>query len=112
MHAPRDIGRLDLLVRPCIGRDDLGRIGEGRLAADARPVDDRVPRDGVQPRCAGPAVRSVARGGAPDRGEGLLNCFFGATAVAEHPQRQAVDRPRETAVEDVEGCGISIGDSL
>ena len=96
------------------GAPDASSGGSAKVgvASCAGAVDDRVPRDRVQPRSSGPAVRSVAPGRAPDRREGLLHRILGAAAVAEETQRQAQDRPSETAVKRVKGCAVTIGDPL
>ena len=65
--------------------------------APAQRVDDRVPRDRVQPGPAGPPSAVVARGGAPHRGEDLLHRVLGATAVADASKREPEDRPRVPA---------------
>ena len=79
-----------------------------RLAA---AVDDRVARDRVEPGGARAAVGLVRAGGAPDRGERLLDCILGAHPVAEPPEGEAENRPRIAVVERLEGVRIPPGDA-
>ena len=59
MHAPGDVGGLGVSAGPGV-RGRVGSLGDG-LAADAEAVDDRIPRDGVEPGRARAAIRPVAR---------------------------------------------------
>jgi hypothetical protein len=40
-----------------------------------------------------------------------LDSVLGTAAVAQHPERQAVERPGETVVEDVKGSVVTICNS-
>src|SRR5215203_3603211 len=86
IYTPRDVGRLRALGRSGCGGWLVGCLGERLLAACTCAIDDRVTGHGVQPWRAGPALRAVAAGGAPDRGEGLLHGVLGAAPVAEQAQ--------------------------
>src|ERR1051325_8171015 len=80
----------------------------GRLEAHAAAVDDRVAGDRIQPRRTGAALGLVRTGGAPDRGEGLLDRVLGAAAVAEAAKRQPENRARIAAAEHF-GSGAGAG---
>src|SRR5215211_2759487 len=80
---------------------------DGRLSASTSVVDDCVPRDRVEPRGPWPALGPVAAGGAPDGCKRLLDGIFGATTVAEPPQRQAENRPRVALVQHLEGVAVA-----
>src|SRR5205823_7387395 len=97
VDAPGYPALLCLLRRAGGERLLLGRL-DRRLAAGAAAVDDRVPRDGVEPGAAGAALGLVRAGRAPDRREGLLDGVLGAPAVAEAAQGEAEHRPRVALV--------------
>ena len=65
---------------------DVRRVGDGRVGSAPEPVDDRVARDGVEPRRGSAARRVVPGRRAPDTREGVLRRILGATAVAD-PRR-------------------------
>ena len=108
VDAPGGPARLGALGRAGVRGGLVGRLGR-RLGAGSAAVDDRVARDGVEPRRAGPALGPVAAGGAPDRGEGLLHRVLGAAAVAEPAQREPEHRSRVAPVEDVERAAVAVG---
>ena len=62
-------------------------------------VDDRVPRDLVQPRPHAAARRVVGLGVPPGAREHLLHDLFGGPPVAERVQREAVQLARVGAIE-------------
>src|SRR5437763_988245 len=111
MDAPGDPRALSFVWRAGLGRRLVGGLGRG-LGPCSRAVDDRVSCDGIEPGSPRPALRPVARGGAPDRCEGLLCRILGAAAVAEPAQRQREHGPYEAAVEDVERLAVAAGNSL
>ena len=88
-----------------------GRSGtsSGRLDADARLVDDRVPCDAVKPGRARTALGPVGRRGTPDRCERLLGRILGAAAIAKPPDCQAEHRSREAPVELLERLAVTLG---
>jgi len=100
VHTPRGPRGLGALRRAGVGRLFLGHVDRG-LGARTAAVGDRVSRDGVEPRRAGPPFGPVAAGRPPDRSEGLLDRVLGAPTVAEPAQREAENRPGVPPVEDL-----------
>ena len=80
-----------------------GGSRDRRLARRAAAVDDRVPRDGVEPGRADAALGPVGARRAPDRRERVLHRVLGPARVAEAAHRQAEDGSRVPAVERLEG---------
>ena len=111
VHAPGEPRRLGVLGRAALAGRLVGRLHR-RLRPPARAVDDRVPRDRVEPGAALAAFRVVARGRAPDRGERILERVLGPAAVAEPAQREAEHRPRVAPVELLERVAIAVADAL
>src|SRR5436190_6143907 len=93
VDAPLHPRALGALVRAGVERRLVGRL-RGRLMARAAAIDDRVARDAVQPRGAGPAFGLVRPCGAPDRDERLLQRVLRAAAIAEAAQREPEDGTR------------------
>src|SRR5207247_8366722 len=85
VHAPGGPARLGALLGPWVARGLVHRLG-GHGPERAAPVDNRVPRDRVEPGRSRPTVAAVALRRAPDRGERLLDGGLGAAAATHPPQ--------------------------
>src|SRR4029453_10551496 len=83
--------------------DGLGRAPEA--------VGDRVAGDGVEPRCARPAIRLERLCRAPDRDEGVLRRVFGSSPVANPSEGEAEHGSRVPAVQLVERSAVAARDA-
>src|SRR5436190_7804842 len=111
MDAPGEPRALGLFGWPQLRRG-LVRNFHGSLRAGPRSVDDRVPRDRVEPGSSGAALGPVAGRRAPDRRERLLRRVLGTAAITETTQREREDWTNKAAVEHVEGVAVAAGDPL
>src|SRR4051812_37230821 len=111
MDAPGEPRALGLFGWPQLRRG-LVRNFRGSLRAGPRSVDDRVPRDRVEPGSSGAALGPVAGRRAPDRRERLLRRVLGTAAITETTQREREDWTNKAAVEHVEGVAVAAGDPL
>ena len=110
VDTPRDPSVLRGLVRPRPRRHHVRRLVHRRLPPPAKAVDDRVARDGVEPRRRLSPRGIEPRRRAPDAREGVLGRILGATAVADPPQRDPEHRARVPAVELLERRLVAGGD--
>ena len=111
MDAPREPRALGAVRRARLGGCLLVRL-DRRLGPSAGRVDDRVPRDRVDPRAALAALPVVAAGRPPDRGERLLQGVLRAAGVAQSPHREAEHWSRIAPVELLERVAISLARAL